>query len=149
FSYSLTPPLPCSSPFPYTTLFRSAVNGLLGMSVVIALVGIVNTMTLSIFERRRELGMVRALGMTRQQVGRMILLEAFVIGLLGTLVGVAAGVLLGWVVVSSIDQTIELSLNWARVGLILLVGLAVGGLAAILPTRRATRLDMLDAMRSP
>jgi len=126
-----------------------AVNGLLGMSVVIALVGIVNTMTLSIFERRRELGMVRALGMTRQQVGRMILLEAFVIGLLGTLVGVAAGVLLGWVVVSSIDQTIELSLNWARVGLILLVGLAVGGLAAILPTRRATRLDMLDAMRSP
>src|SRR5690606_41703645 len=84
FSYSLTPPLPCSSPFPYTTLFRSAVNGLLGMSVVIALVGIVNTMTLSIFERRRELGMVRALGMTRQQVGRMILLEAFVIGLLGT-----------------------------------------------------------------
>src|SRR5690606_26711121 len=62
-----------------------AVNGLLGMSVVIALVGIVNTMTLSIFERRRELGMVRALGMTRQQVGRMILLEAFVIGLLGTL----------------------------------------------------------------
>jgi len=82
-------------------------------------------------------------------VGRMILLEAFVIGLLGTLVGVAAGVLLGWVVVSSIDQTIELSLNWARVGLIFLVGLAVGGLAAILPTRRATRLDMLDAMRSP
>ena len=125
-----------------------AVNGLLGMSVVIALVGIVNTMTLSIFERRRELGMVRALGMTRQQVGRMILLEALVIGLLGTFIGVAAGVLLGWVVISSIDQSIDLAFNWARVGLIVLVGLAVGALAAIVPTRRATRLDMLDSMHS-
>jgi putative ABC transport system permease protein len=126
-----------------------AVNALLGMSVVVALVGIVNTMNLAIFERRRELGMVRALGMTRQQVGRMIRLEAVLIGLLGTLIGMGAGILLSWVVVSSIDGIeIGLSLNWARVGLIFAVGVLVGVVASLLPARRATRLDMLDAMRS-
>lgn len=124
-----------------------AVNGLLGMSVIVALVGIVNTMTLSIFERRRELGMVRALGMTRQQVGRMVRLEAVLIGLLGTLVGMGAGVLLSWVVISSLDDSIGLSFNWARVGLIFGVGILVGVLASILPARRATRLDMLEAMQ--
>ncbi len=126
-----------------------AVNALLGMSVVVALVGIVNTMTLAIFERRRELGMVRALGMTRQQVGRTIRLEAVLIGLLGTIVGIGAGILLSWTVVSSIPEIeIGLSFNWARVGLIFAVGVLVGVLASLLPARRATRLDMLDAMRS-
>jgi putative ABC transport system permease protein len=126
-----------------------AVNALLGMSVVVALVGIVNTMNLAIFERRRELGMVRALGMTRQQVGRMIRVEAVLIGLLGTLIGMGAGILLSWVVVSSIDEIeIGLSFNWARVGLIFAVGVLVGVVASLLPARRATRLDMLDAMRS-
>ena len=118
------------------------------MSVVVALVGIVNTMTLSIFERRQELGMVRALGMTRQQVGRMIRMEAVLIGLLGTLIGIGAGVLLSWVVVSSIEEIeIGLSFNWARVGLIFAVGVGVGIVASLLPARRATRLDMLEAMK--
>jgi putative ABC transport system permease protein len=125
----------------------AAVNALLAMSVIVALVGIVNTMTLSIFERRRELGMVRALGMTRQQVGRMVRFEAVLIGLLGTLVGMGAGILLSWVVISSIaDGAIDLSFNWARVGLIFLVGILVGVVASIFPARRATRLNMLDAM---
>ena len=125
----------------------AAVNALLAMSVVVALVGIVNTMTLSIFERRRELGMVRALGMTRQQVGRMVRFEAVLIGLLGTLVGMGAGILLSWVVISSIaDGAVDLSFNWARVGLIFLVGILVGVIASILPARRATKLNMLDAM---
>lgn len=124
-----------------------AVNALLAMSVIVALVGIVNTMTLSIFERRRELGMVRALGMTRQQVGRMIRFEAVLIGLLGTIIGMSAGILLSWVVISSIGNgAIALSFNWARVGLIFAVGVLVGVIASILPSRRATRLDMLEAM---
>ena len=126
-----------------------AINALLGMSVIVALVGIVNTMTLSIFERRQELGMVRALGMTRSQVGRMVRAEAVLIGLLGTVVGMAAGVLLSWVVVSSVGQgEIGLSFNWARVGLIFAVGVLVGLIASVLPSRRATKLDMLEAMRS-
>jgi putative ABC transport system permease protein len=125
----------------------AAVNALLAMSVIVALVGIVNTMTLSIFERRRELGMVRALGMTRQQVGRMVRFEAVLIGLLGTLVGMGAGILLSWIIISSIaDGAIGLSFNWTRVGLIFLVGILVGVIASILPARRATKLNMLDAM---
>lgn len=127
----------------------ATVNALLGMSIVIALIGIVNTLTLSIFERRSELGMVRALGMTRQQVGRMVRLEAVLIGVLGTLVGMAAGLLLGWVVVGGIaDGAIDLAVNWARLGLIAVAGVLVGVLASLLPARRATRLDALDAMRS-
>lgn len=126
-----------------------AVNALLGMSVVIALVGIVNTMTLSIFERRHELGLVRALGMTRRDVARMVRLEAVLMGLLGTLIGIGAGVLLSWVVISSIEgEQIAFTFNWARVGIIFAVGILVGVLASILPTRRATRLDMLEAMHS-
>jgi len=125
------------------------VNALLGMSVIIALVGIVNTLTLSIFERRRELGMVRALGMTSQQVSRMVRGEAVLIGILGTIIGLGAGLLLGWVVIGSISgDTIPLSVNWARLGLIAVAGIVVGVLASILPGRRAVKLDMLDAMRS-
>ncbi len=124
-----------------------AVNALLAMSVIVALVGIVNTMTLSIFERRRELGLVRALGMTRRQVGRMVRLEAVLMGLLGTVIGMGAGILLSWVVISSIgDGAVDLSFNWARVGLIFVAGIAVGVIASLLPARRATRLDMLDAI---
>ena len=123
------------------------VNALLGMSVIIALVGIVNTLTLSIFERRRELGMVRALGMTNQQVARMVRGEAVLIGVLGTIIGLGAGLLLGWVVIGSLSgDAIPLSVNWARLGLIALAGVLVGVLASILPGRRAVKLDMLDAM---
>lgn len=126
-----------------------AVNALLGISVLIALVGIVNTMTLSVFERRAELGMVRALGMTRQQVARMIRVEATLIGLLGTIIGVGCGLLIGWVIVGTISNgSVPLALNWARLGLIIAVGLLAGVLAAIFPARRAVRVDMLEAMRA-
>jgi putative ABC transport system permease protein len=124
------------------------VNALLGMSVIIALVGIVNTLTLSIFERRRELGMVRALGMTQQQVRRMVRGEAVLIGVLGTIIGLGAGLFLGWVMIGSLQADIPLSVNWLRLGLIAAAGVLVGVLASILPGRRAVRLDMLDAMRS-
>lgn len=126
-----------------------AVNALLGMSVLIALIGVVNTLTLSIFERRHELGMVRALGMTRGQVATMVRMEAVLIGLLGTLVGVGSGLLLGWVVVGAMGEgEIALSVNWARVGLIALAGVAVGVVASLLPARRALKVDMLAATRA-
>jgi len=126
----------------------NTVNALLGMSVLIALVGIVNTLTLSIIERRRELGMVRALGMTRQQVGRMVCMEAVLIGMLGTVIGVSAGLLLGWVVIGSISTDIELGVDWARIGLIAMIGILAGVLASILPALRATRTDMIEAMNA-
>lgn len=129
--------------------FIGAVNALLAMSVIVALVGIANTMTLAVFERRPELGVVRALGMTRRQVGRMVRMEAALMGAMGTLIGMSAGVLLSWVLVSSIPEIdLGLSYNWARIGSILATGLLVGIAASIVPARRATRLDMLDAIRA-
>lgn len=123
----------------------AAVNGLLGLSVIIALVGIVNTMNLSIHERRRELGMVRALGMTRSQVRSMVRTEAFAMGILGTVIGVSAGVFCGWVLIGSITD-VGIPLAWGRVGIIVAVGLAISVLASLMPTRRATKVDMLEAM---
>ena len=123
----------------------AAVNGLLGLSVLIALIGIVNTMNLSIHERRRELGMVRALGMTRGQVRSMVRTEAFLIGVLGTVVGVGAGLVLGAVVSASFTEAFP-SIAWGRVLLVFAAGVAVSVLASILPARRAVRLEMLDAM---
>lgn len=123
-----------------------AVNALLGMSVIIALVGIVNTLTLSIFERRRELGMVRSLGMTRGQVARMVRIESVLIGVLGTVIGVGAGLLLGWVVIGSLSGSIPLNVDWARLGLIALAGVLAGVVASVLPVRRATRVEMIEAM---
>lgn len=126
-----------------------AINALLAMSVIVALVGIANTMTLAVFERRPELGVVRALGMTRRQVGRMIRMEAALMGAMGTLIGMSAGTFLSWILVSSIPEIdLGLSYNWARMGLILVTGLLVGVAASIVPAHRATRLDMLDAIRS-
>ena len=125
----------------------NAVNALLAMSLFVALIGIVNTMTLSIIERRQELGMVRALGMTRGQVGAMVALESVLLGTLGTLVGVGTGLFLGWVLVGSLGQGIALNVDWGRIGLIALAGVAVGALASLLPTRRATRVKVLEAMQ--
>ncbi|MFV0318058.1 MAG: ABC transporter permease [Microthrixaceae bacterium] len=123
----------------------AAINGLLGLSVVIAIVGIINTMNLSIHERRRELGMVRALGMTVAQVRSMVRVEALGIGVLGTLIGVASGVFCGWVVIGSITDT-TLPLAWGRVGIITAVGLVISIFASIWPARRSTKVPMLEAM---
>jgi putative ABC transport system permease protein len=123
----------------------AAVNGLLGLSVIIALVGIVNTMNLSIHERRRELGMVRALGMTRSQVRSMVRTEAFAMGILGTVIGVGAGVFCGWVVIGSITDA-EIPLAWGRVGVITAVGLVISVLASLWPAHRSTKVEMLEAM---
>ncbi|MFM7068299.1 MAG: ABC transporter permease, partial [Actinomycetes bacterium] len=125
----------------------NAVNALLAMSLLIALIGIVNTMTLSILERRQELGMVRALGMTRGQVASMVATEAALLATLGTLLGVGTGLFLGWVLVGSLDQSIALSIDWGRLALIALAGIGAGALASIIPTLRATRVGVLEAMQ--
>ncbi len=123
----------------------AAINGLLGLSVLIALIGIINTMNLSIHERRRELGMVRALGMTSSQVRSMVRIEGILIGLLGTIVGVTSGALVGWSVVKGITGD-AVSLAWGRMGLIFAAGLVISLLACLLPARRAVKVPMLEAM---
>jgi putative ABC transport system permease protein len=121
---------------------------LLGLAILIALFGIVNTLALSIFERVRELGLLRAVGATRRQLRSMIRWEAVIIAVLGAVLGLAVGVFFGWTVVRAsrgIGIT-DFTLPTGQLVLfVLLAGLA-GILAAILPGRRAAKVDMLRAI---
>lgn len=121
------------------------VYALLGLSVVVALFGIVNTLNLSIQERIRELGLLRAVGATRAQVRRMVLLEAAITALLGALLGAA----LGFVLAAAVGVTLDgfaLSIPVGQIaGLVVLTGL-LGVVAAIRPSRRAARVEVLDAI---
>jgi len=122
----------------------NTINGLLGISVLVALIGIVNTLSLSIFERRHELGLLRAVGMSTGQVRVSVRIEALLMSLLGTLVGMAAGVFLAWGLTRSVD--LGFSMPWGRLGLILGLGVLLGLLASILPSRRATRGAIVEAL---
>jgi putative ABC transport system permease protein len=130
----------------------NAVNGLLVMSIIIALIGIVNTLSLSIYERRRELGLLRAVGMTDKRVQRMVRLEAVLISALGTVTGVVLGLFMGWALINAInrlsDANVALSLPYGRLGLVLVLGVVLGVLASLIPARRSTKLDVLDAIQS-
>jgi putative ABC transport system permease protein len=119
---------------------------LLGFAIVIALLGIVNTLALSITERRHELGLLRAVGMDRRQVRRMIRWEAVLIAVFGGVLGLIVGLVLGSAVVVAVGQGLRLSYPVAQL-IVYLVAAAVGGVvAAILPARRAARLDILDSI---
>jgi putative ABC transport system permease protein len=124
------------------------IYSLLGLAILIALFGIVNTLGLSIFERIRELGLLRAVGATRRQLRSMIRWEAVIIAVLGAVLGLAVGVFFGWTIVRALSgQGInEFSLPVGQlVGFVLAAALA-GILAAVLPGRRAARIDVLRAI---
>jgi putative ABC transport system permease protein len=119
---------------------------MLAMAIVIALLGIANTLALSIMERKREIGLLRAVGMTRRQVRRMIRWEAVLIAVFGAVIGMVVGVGLGVAVVAAIGSGITLALPWANLALYL-VAAALGGIvASIVPGWRGSRLDVLDAI---
>ncbi|MGD3105820.1 ABC transporter permease [Streptomyces sp. YGL11-2] len=125
------------------------VYGLLGMAVIIAVVGVVNTLAMSVFERSREIGMLRAIGLARSGVKQMVRLESVVISLFGAVLGMGVGVFLAWAggsLVGSSFPAYALVLPWGRLGLFLLIALVVGVLAALWPARRAARLNMLEAI---
>ena len=123
----------------------NAVNGLLGMSVLIALIGIVNTMTLSIFERRREIGLLRAVGMTPREVRNMIGFESVQVAVLGTIVGMGSGALMGWLLIRASNFS-EVSLDTTRLIVIFIVGVGIGVVASIVPIIRVNKLEVLDAL---
>lgn len=125
-----------------------AVNGMLGLAVVIAGLGIANTMALSVFERTRELGLLRAVGMTSRQARRMIRWESVVVAVFGGVLGVAVGLLFGAVVVAALPSSVagRLVVPATTIVLTLVAAGIVGLLAAIFPARRAGRLRVLDAI---
>jgi len=121
---------------------------LLGLSVIVSLLGVINTLVLSVFERTRELGMLRAVGMTRRQVRRMIRHESVVTALIGATPGIGIGMFLAVLTTAALSQYGVVFV--VPVGtLVVFVGIAIlaGVLAAILPARRASRLHILEALQ--
>ena len=126
----------------------SLVYALLGLAVVIAILGIINTLALSVIERTREIGLLRAVGMTRGQLRRMVRLESVVIAVYGAVLGIALGLAFGVALQRAlVDQGIEvLSIPWGLLIAVLVVAAFVGVFAAVWPARRAARLDVLQAV---
>ena len=121
---------------------------LLGLAILIALFGIVNTLGLSIFERIRELGLLRAVGATRAQLRSMIRWEAVIIAVLGAVLGLAVGVFFGWTIVRALSgQGItEFTLPFGQLVLFVVAAALAGILAAVGPGRRAAKIDVLRAI---
>jgi putative ABC transport system permease protein len=129
-------------------LTLNVLYGLLGLSVIISLFGVVNTLVLSVFERTRELGMLRAVGMTRRQVRRMIRQESIITALIGGALGITVGFFLSVLTTQALsDQGVVLAIPWKTLFIFVFATIVAGMLAAILPARRASRLNILKALQ--
>jgi putative ABC transport system permease protein len=128
--------------------FLLVIYALLALALVIAIIGIINTLLLSVYERTHEIGLLRAIGMSRRQVGSAVCWEAVLIALIGTVLGLAVSVLFGWAIVSALeDQGARVfALPWSTMALIVVLAAVAGLVAALYPAFRASRLNVLDAI---
>ena len=124
------------------------INILLGLSVIIALLGVINTLALSVIERTRELGLLRAVGMARKQVKRMIRTESVLICSFGGLLGLVVGTIFGVALQQALkgQGVTELGIPVATLLIYLVCSALAGVVAAALPARRASRLNVLQAI---
>ncbi len=124
------------------------ITALLLMSILIAGVGIINTLGLSIYERTRELGLLRAVGMSRRQVSRMVRWESILIAVFGAVLGLAIGIVFGWALQQALksEGVSEFTLPVGQLVVYLVVAAVIGVIAAIWPARRAARLNVLQAI---
>ncbi|WP_330284559.1 ABC transporter permease [Streptomyces sp. NBC_00588] len=131
-------------------MMLTLVYALLALAVLIALLGIANTLTLAVHERTRELGLLRAVGQTRSQLRAMVRWESVLVAAFGTVGGLGLGAFLGWVLVKASDGASDSPFAFAippvQLVIVALVGLAAGALAGLRPARRAARLDVLRAI---
>ncbi|MFE0250769.1 ABC transporter permease [Streptomyces sp. NPDC059010] len=131
-------------------MMLTLVYALLALAVLIALLGIANTLTLAIHERTRELGLLRAVGQTRSQLRAMVRWESVLVAAFGTVGGLGLGAFLGWVLVEASDGASDSAFAFAmpplQLAVVALVGIAAGALAGLRPARRAARLDVLRAI---
>ncbi|MGP3981751.1 ABC transporter permease [Streptomyces sp. KR80] len=129
-------------------MMLTLVYALLALAVLIALLGIANTLTLAIHERTRELGLLRAVGQTRAQLRAMVRWESVLVAAFGTVGGLVLGAFLGWALVRAADDagTSAFAIPPLQLVVVALVGLAAGAVAGVRPARRAARLDVLRAI---
>ncbi|MBC9715977.1 ABC transporter permease [Streptomyces sp. TRM66268-LWL] len=131
-------------------MMLTLVYALLALAVLIALLGIANTLTLSVHERTRELGLLRSVGQTRAQLRAMVRWESVLVAAFGTAGGLALGGFLGWILVKASDGASDSAFAFAlpplQLSVVALVGLAAGALAGLRPARRAARLNVLRAI---
>ena len=122
--------------------------GLLAMSVIISLFGIVNTLVLAVYERTREIGLMRAIGMSRGQVRATVRYESVITSIIGAIMGIVVGVVFAWVVTTQVRRPGHHVLRARRASWSssCIVAVIVGVIAAILPARRAARIDILEAI---
>ncbi len=120
---------------------------LLLLAIVIALLGIANTLSLAVYERRREIGLLRAVGETRRQVRSILRLESVIVSSFGTLVGVVVGAFIGWSLFEAIAQrNATFSVSVVQLILVVVIRAFAGVLAGWRPARRASRVAILDAI---
>ena len=121
---------------------------LLALSVVVSLFGMINTLVLSVFERTRELGMLRAVGVTRRQVRRLVRHESVITALIGASLGLPLGIFLAGITTRALsDQGIGFSVPVPTLLVFAAVAVVAGVLAAVMPARRAARLNVLSALQ--
>ena len=126
--------------------FLTMLYVLLALSVIVSIFGMVNTLVLSVYERTRELGMLRAVGMTRRQARRMVRHESVITALIGAALGLPLGVFLAALVTRALQEfDVRFSIPWGQLVFFAVIAVIVGILAAIMPARRAAKLNVLRA----
>ena len=128
---------------------KSALNilyVLLALSVLVSLFGIVNTLVLTVFERTREIGMLRAIGMTRRQVRRMIRHESVITSLIGAVIGIVLGIVLAAILIARVKE-FNFFMPSTQIVIFPIAAIVVGIVAAIFPARRAAKLNPLEALQ--
>ncbi|WP_371528810.1 FtsX-like permease family protein [Streptomyces sp. NBC_01283] len=132
-------------------LMLNMLYGLLAMAILIAVLGVINTLAMSVFERKHEIGMMRAIGLDRAKVKQMVRLEAVIISLFGAVLGIGLGLFMGWVAGDSISGTVKtytMEIPAGRIAIFLAIAALVGVLAAMWPARSAAKLNPLMAIKS-
>jgi len=127
--------------------FISFLYVMLTLAVFVSIFGMVNTLVLSVYERTREIGMLRAIGMTRRQVRRMIRQESIITALIGAAIGLPLGIFLAALVNRALaEYDVRFAIPWVQLLVLTIVAIIIGILAAIMPARRAAKLDPLEAI---
>jgi putative ABC transport system permease protein len=121
---------------------------LLALAVIVSVFGMVNTLVLSVYERTRELGMLRAVGMTRRQARRMVRHESVITALIGAALGLPLGIFLAALVTRALSQfDLRFQIPWGQLVAFAIVAIIVGIVAAVFPARRAAKLNVLRALQ--